>query len=229
MTQEGSTGSSVAARRSDLRWWRRQVGAAVSVAAVALLLFAVAEILQIPLLSGVAPLSGLGAARIAVAGPALLVADVLLPVPSSVVMVAHGALFGAAFGTLLSLMGNLGAVLLGWVVGRRGQHLLLGGDTEAQLSRARRALDRWGTAAIIVTRPIPIIAETVMIMAGANGMRLIPVLVAGALGSLPLAIAYAIAGSAAATVVSTSAVFAVLVALSIIALLIGRRRAGAEA
>jgi uncharacterized membrane protein YdjX (TVP38/TMEM64 family) len=228
MTQEGSAVSSVAARRSDPRWLRRQAGAAVSVAAVALLLFVVAEILQIPLLSGATPLSGLDATGVAVVGPLLLAADVLLPVPSSVVMVAHGTLFGAALGTLLSLIGNLGAVLLGWVAGRRGQHLLLGRDTEAQMSRARRALDRWGPAAIIVTRPLPIIAETVTIMAGANGVRLIPVLVAGALGSLPLAIVYAIAGSAAATVVSTSAVFAVLVALSLATLLIGRR-SGAEA
>jgi uncharacterized membrane protein YdjX (TVP38/TMEM64 family) len=219
MSQEAGAHSSVVARG-----WRRQVGAALVVATIALVLFVVVELLHVPLLSGPAPLSGLGVAGIAVVGPALLAADVLLPVPSSVVMVAHGTLFGAALGTLLSMVGNLGAVLLGWAAGRRGRRLLLGGATEEQLSRAGRALDRWGPAAIIVTRPLPIIAETVTIMAGANGMRPVPLLAAGAVGSLPLAVAYALVGSTAASMLSTSVVFVVLVALSALALLAGRRR-----
>src|SRR5215212_9931990 len=54
------------------------------------------------------------------AGVCLLVVDVALPVPSSLVMVAHGALFGVAVGTALSLVGSTGAALVGFAVGRRG-------------------------------------------------------------------------------------------------------------
>jgi uncharacterized membrane protein YdjX (TVP38/TMEM64 family) len=57
----------------------------------------------------------------ALAGIGLLIADVILPVPSSLVMIANGALFGFALGTFLSLIGNLGAALTGffyWATGR---------------------------------------------------------------------------------------------------------------
>ena len=42
--------------------------------------------------------------RHAAVGQVLLIGDVLLPVPSTLVMMAHGALFGVVPGTLLSLM-----------------------------------------------------------------------------------------------------------------------------
>ena len=37
----------------------------------------------------------------AAAGVGLLIADVFIPVPSSLIMIAHGALFGIALGTAL--------------------------------------------------------------------------------------------------------------------------------
>src|SRR5919112_3383783 len=90
------------------------------VAAFFLVLFAAAELLGVRLLTDPTPwLSGGGAAAACV-GVGLLVADVLLPVPSSLVMVAHGALFGVTGGTLLSLLGSVGAALFGFAIGRRG-------------------------------------------------------------------------------------------------------------
>src|SRR5215211_6626130 len=50
----------------------------------------------------------------------LLVVDVVLPVPSNLVMIAHGALFGVAIGTFLSLVGSIGAALVGFAIGQRG-------------------------------------------------------------------------------------------------------------
>jgi hypothetical protein len=49
----------------------------------------------------------------AAVGVGLLVVDVVLPVPSSAVMVAHGALFGVVLGALLSLLGSVGAAMVG--------------------------------------------------------------------------------------------------------------------
>lgn len=39
----------------------------------------------------------------------MLIIDVALPVPSSMIMVAHGALFGVAIDTVLSVVGSTGA------------------------------------------------------------------------------------------------------------------------
>ena len=66
--------------------------------------FLLAEILHPSLLEnayGLMSASGIGAA---LAGTGLLVADVVLPVPSSLIMIANGALFGVALGTTLSII-----------------------------------------------------------------------------------------------------------------------------
>src|SRR5262245_49608118 len=77
--------------------------------AVILLLFALVEALDIPLLTDPSEsLTRLGGWA-ALAGVALLVADVVLPVPSSLVMVAHGALFGVTIGPLLALVVSPGS------------------------------------------------------------------------------------------------------------------------
>src|SRR5918998_4835459 len=98
-----------------------------------LLLFAAAGLLGVPLLADPTPWLSRGGAAAACVGVGLLVADVLLPVPSSLVMVAHGALFGVTVGTLLSLAGSVGAALLGFAIGRRG-----GGLMERLVSPAER-------------------------------------------------------------------------------------------
>src|ERR1051325_8864098 len=126
-----------------------------------LILFFAVEALGVSLLSDPTPWMKHGGLLAASLGVGLLVADVLLPVPSSLVMVAHGALFGVALGTLLSLLGSIGAALFGFAIGRRGGKLLERAVTSADRARANKMLARWGTLAVIVTRPVPLLAETV--------------------------------------------------------------------
>ncbi len=47
-------------------------------------------------------------------GVGLLVADIVLPVPSSVVMVAHGALFGLRLGAVLSMVAPMATPPWAW-------------------------------------------------------------------------------------------------------------------
>src|SRR5687767_6727372 len=56
---------------------------------------------------------------LAVAGVLLLGVDVLLPVPSSVVMIGNGVLFGVVAGGLLSVLGGLISSALGYYLGAR--------------------------------------------------------------------------------------------------------------
>src|SRR5437763_10869108 len=129
-----------------------------------LILFFVVEFLGIPLLTDPTPWMQHGGVLAASLGVGLLIADVLLPVPSSLVMVAHGALFGVVIGTLLSLLGSVGAALFGFAIGRRGGRLLTRVVSPEERARADYLLGRWGSLAIVVTRPIPVLAETVAIM-----------------------------------------------------------------
>jgi uncharacterized membrane protein YdjX (TVP38/TMEM64 family) len=85
----------------------------------------VVEALGVPLLTDPTPWLERGGALAALVGVSLLVIDVILPVPSSLVMVAHGGHFGVVIGTLLSAIGSIGAALVGFALGRWGGRLLV--------------------------------------------------------------------------------------------------------
>lgn len=181
-----------------------------SMIAFFLVLFFVVEALGVPLLVDPTPWMRHGGILAAALGVSLLIADVLLPVPSSLVMVAHGALFGVVTGTFLSLLGSVGAALFGFAIGRRGGSLLERIVSPDERNRADHILARWGALAVIVTRPIPLLAETVAIMAGASPLGWRRMALAALVGSLPPALLYALTGAAVANLPSTALMFGVV-------------------
>jgi uncharacterized membrane protein YdjX (TVP38/TMEM64 family) len=194
-----------------------------SMIAFFLALFFVVEALGVPLLADPTPWMQHGGILAAALGVGLLIADVLLPVPSSLVMVAHGALFGVWIGTFLSLLGSVGAALFGFAIGRRGGKLLERIVSPAERKRADHILARWGALAIVVTRPIPLLAETVAIMAGASSsLGWGRMALAALVGSLPPALLYALTGAAVANFQSTLLMFGVVLLVTGSFWLIGR-------
>lgn len=188
-----------------------------------LLLFVLAEWLRIPLLTDPSQWMGRGGLVAALLGVGLLIADVLLPVPSSLVMIAHGALFGVAVGTLLSLIGSVGAALTGFALGRRGGKWLEKGITPEERERVERMLERWGALAIVLTRPVPLLAETTAIMAGASAMSWQRLLAASFAGSLPPSLLYALTGSVAASFQNATLMFCFIMLVSAIFWMISRK------
>lgn len=178
--------------------------------ALFLVLFGIAEWLRIPILTDPGPLLSRGGWIAALAGIALLVADVALPVPASLIMILHGVLFGVVAGTLLSLVGALGAALFGFWIGRRGGPLFARLVPEEERRRADALLREWGDLAIIVTRPVPILAETLAILAGASPMGWGRMLVATLAGSLPAALLYALTGATARSLDDAALVFSLV-------------------
>jgi uncharacterized membrane protein YdjX (TVP38/TMEM64 family) len=185
--------------------------------------FLVVEVMGVEPLTDPEPLLGAGGALAAVAGTGLLVADVLLPVPSSGVMLAHGALFGVVGGAALSLLGSLGAFALGFGLGRRGARTVERLVSEEERTRADRLLRKWGVLAIVVTRPVPILAETTALVAGASSLGWRPSLIAALVGSLPAALLYAVAGALAASFATGAVVFAVVILLGLVVLALSAR------
>jgi uncharacterized membrane protein YdjX (TVP38/TMEM64 family) len=156
------------------------------------------------------------------AGVCLLVADVALPVPSSLVMIAHGALFGVSIGTLLSLVGSTGAALAGFAVGRRSSSLLARLVPVEELVQANRLLIRWGMLAIVVTRPVPLLAETTAIVVGTSRLGWGRATLAALVGSLPGALLYAFAGAGAARFPNGAFVFGLVLLVASSFWLVGR-------
>lgn len=185
--------------------------------------FLVVEALGVPLVTDPSPWLERGGAFAAMVGVGLLVVDVALPVPSSLVMVAHGALFGVVVGTLISVLGSTGAALVGFAVGRRGGPLLFRLVGCRERARSDALSRRWGTLAIIVTRPVPLLAETTAVMAGASPLGWGRVALAALAGSLPGALLYALTGAVAASFGGAALVFGLVLVVAGLSWLVGRR------
>jgi uncharacterized membrane protein YdjX (TVP38/TMEM64 family) len=125
----------------------------------------------------------------------VLAADILLPVPSSVVATLGGAALGILPGTVCAWAGMTLGAAAGWALGR------LGGRAVAAIDPAdRRRLDRerhrLGPFLIVLSRPLPLVAEAVALLAGGTRMPAGEFLRAAASGNLAVAFAWSLAGGA---------------------------------
>lgn len=188
-----------------------------------LALFGVVEALEVPLLTDPGKWLAGGKLLAAAIGFALLTLDVFLPVPASLVMIAHGAVFGPVVGTLLSLVGGLAAGALGFAVGRWWTPWLTHLLSETERQRAEDWLRRWGDVAVVASRPVPILAESIAILAGTTPMTWHRFLFASLAGYVPAAALYAVTGATAVRLDSTALVFGLVLAIAGAFWLVGRR------
>jgi uncharacterized membrane protein YdjX (TVP38/TMEM64 family) len=153
---------------------------------------------------------------------ALLVADFALPVPSSLLLAYLGAAHGVWLGAALGAGSHLAGGAIGFAIGRASRGVVGRWMGEAEQERADALLERWGMLGIAATRPIPVLAEAVAIIAGTSrSVGWVRFLVAAAAGGFPYAVINAAAGSQAR---EGSFGLAVAVALGIaIALWLGSR------
>lgn len=152
------------------------------------------------------PAVGSGRFLSAAVGVTLLIADVLLPVPSSLIMVSNGVLFGPVLGASLSLLGSMGAALTAYWLGRVGAPVVARLVNSRDMRSAQQLFERFGPSAIALSRPLPIVAETLALFAGASRMPLRPFLGSALLGNTPVCISYAFAGAAAEHYVGGAAI-----------------------
>jgi uncharacterized membrane protein YdjX (TVP38/TMEM64 family) len=125
----------------------------------------------------------------------VLAADILLPVPSSLVATLGGASLGLAAGTACGWLGMTLGSLAGWLLGRlAGSRAAAAFDADLEPAvRARHR--RFGPLMVVVTRPLPILAEAAALMAGATGMPARTFLAAAAPANLAIAFAWSLAGA----------------------------------
>jgi uncharacterized membrane protein YdjX (TVP38/TMEM64 family) len=155
-----------------------------------------------------------------------LALDVFLPVPSSLVSTAAGALLGFAAGTLTIWVGMTVGCGLAYLVGSRASGLarrLVGDDG---LRRASEVAERYGSWAIVVSRPVPVLAEASVILAGLIQVDVARFLILSALANLGIAAAYAAIGAYSMGVGSFLATFVGALILPGLAMLAGRRWLG---
>ena len=152
---------------------------------------------------------------------ALLAADIVLPVPSSLVSTAAGALLGFWLGALTSWMGMTLGSLAGYALGKASPRWLGAADRD-RLENARK---KWGDWIVIVFRPVPVLAEASCVFAGASAMPLRRFAMLASLANLGISLAYAGTGAFAASRESFLLAFAGAVTIPAIAMFLLRRTA----
>ncbi|QDU19631.1 TVP38/TMEM64 family protein [Urbifossiella limnaea] len=128
-------------------------------------------------------------------GVGLIVADLVLPVPSTAVIAGLGMLYGPPLG---GLVGGVGSTLAGLVAYAGGRWLgrpairLFAGDSD--LEKLRRFFARHGLWAVALSRWMPLLPEALCCLAGAARMRVGPFSAALACGSFAMGFAFGVLG-----------------------------------
>ena len=131
------------------------------------------------------------------AGIVLIWADLVLPVPQTVVIAALGIIYGTVLGGLLGSVGLITGGLLGYVLMlTSARHILRRFVGRQSLDKMESLFERGGAWAIVLTRSLPYsIPEAMVFLAGLAGMPLEKFSVALAVGSVPTAFAFAAIGA----------------------------------
>ncbi len=131
-----------------------------------------------------------------IAAIVLLMADLLLPLPATLVMSALGYIYGAVIGGFIGaagsfMAGSLGYWLCRWL-GESAAIQLLGAKDYA---RGKNLSNNVGGWIVVLSRWLPVFPEVISCMAGLTRMRAGYFHIALLCGSLPLGFTYAFVGS----------------------------------
>lgn len=130
------------------------------------------------------------------AGVVLLMSDLLLPLPATLIMSALGYVYGPVWGGFISaggsFMAGAGGYWLCRMMGEGAARSVLGDkDFERGKALSERDLGGW---VVVLSRWLPVFPEVISCMAGLTGMSALRFHLALLCGSLPLGFTYAYIG-----------------------------------
>ena len=135
----------------------------------------------------------------------ILAIDAVLPVPTTLVIAYLAAEAGVTAGIVGGAVGLTCGVVLAWGLGQLAiGRLAPRWFSASELARIKDALQHRAGWTLIMLRPIPVAAETSVMIAGGSGMGLRRILLLTLAPNLAIAVIYSLAGqnSLTATVLS---------------------------
>ncbi len=130
---------------------------------------------------------------------ALLVSDLVLPIPNTMVIAALGVIYGPLVGGLVAALGTSLSGFLGYFLCRRfGRPLAVRLIGEADLEAGGKLFARSGGFIVAASRWLPVLPEVISCMAGLTRMKLPVFALALVCGSVPLGLTVAWLGYAGA-------------------------------
>lgn len=125
----------------------------------------------------------------------LLLADLFLPLPGTVIMSALGYIYGPIVGGILATLGGIAAGVLAFALcrglGRKAAVWILGAEG---LAKGEQQYAKNGSWIVAISRWLPVLPELIACMAGLNQMKWRPFLVGLICGSVPLGFVFAYIG-----------------------------------
>ena len=130
------------------------------------------------------------------AGIALLLADLLLPIPGTIVMSALGAVYGVLLGGIIAAAGSMLVGMSGYGIGRFFKEDFakrwLG---ERDFGKGKSLFRRSGAWVVAMSRALPILPEVLSCMAGLPRMPFGKFVIALACGAVPMGFLFAWIGA----------------------------------
>ena len=131
------------------------------------------------------------------AGILLLIGDLALPVPGTIVISALGYVYGTLLGGLVASVGLIAAGLLGYGLGRLfGEKFARRWLGDRDYEKGTRLFAKSGGWVVALSRALPILPEVISCTAGLVRMPFRQFAVALACGSVPMGFAFAAIGKA---------------------------------
>ena len=131
------------------------------------------------------------------AGIILLVLDIFLPIPATLVMSGLGFVYGTVVGGLFAGCGSFISGAVGyWICrsfGVKGARRILG---EKDLEKGTRTFEKIGGWLVVVSRWMPVFPEVISCMAGLNRMPKLKFHLALLASAIPMGFIYAYIGAA---------------------------------
>lgn len=126
---------------------------------------------------------------------ALLMGDLLLPLPATLIMSALGYIYGPVAGGLIGAIGSFAAGSLGyWLCRLMGENTAITLLGKKDYNRGKKLSEGVGVWLVLLSRWLPVFPEVVACMAGLTRMPATYFHAALLCGSLPLGFTYAFVG-----------------------------------
>jgi uncharacterized membrane protein YdjX (TVP38/TMEM64 family) len=139
----------------------------------------------------------------------LLSIDIVAPIPSSIVSTAGGYFLGFIGGTLISLAGMTISCLIGyWIGAKFGRAAALRFVDSKEISRFESLQKKYGDWIIIISRSVPLLAETSVLFAGIGRMNFSRFIFIITISNLSISMVYAAVGAYSAHINSFLLAFA---------------------
>ena len=163
----------------------------------------------------------------------ILTSDIVLPIPSSVVMILNGKVLGVFLGTIISLLAGLSSSSIGFYLGRKTSWIADKVFSKKERETSSTLFKKFGNSAIVISKALPVLSEAVAFLSGTTSISFSRFLVLSVAGHLMVSLTYAIAGQLSgntnSNLIGGIVICSVLVAGWIIQFFIKKKTAGNNA